>query len=109
MINRGDKVRKKYALISPEGTVIRINWDRQAEVLWNDEETTSMHDLFELELLHPTHREIESMIPQSMNMTQVNGKWVIAKPIASYELGFFRRIKNAWLVLTGKAFIVRWY
>lgn len=115
MINPGDMVRLKDRLWLVHGVVTRVNWSNQAEVRWDGpQKVTLMHDLTDLIKVDYNRDQLESvhdLIPQLKNMTHVwsDGAWKIAKPLASDDLKFWTKIKNAWLVLTGRAFVVRWY
>jgi hypothetical protein len=117
MINPGDIVRLRDRTWLSCGLVKRVNWNEQAEVEWKgsaQDKISLMHKLSDLEPADPNKEKLEYIckkIPQIRDMTQAweNGRWEIAKPIAAHELKFWARIKNAWLVLTGKAFVVRWY
>jgi len=40
--------------------------------------------------------------------TEINGKWVPARPLNYTVESIFRRIKHAWMVLTGKAEAFIW-
>ena len=46
---------------------------------------------------------VQSFIHSS---TQINGKWVAARPYTPVPLGL--RLRAAWLVLTGRADAVTW-
>lgn len=115
MINPGDIVRLKDRMWVEEGRVLRVNWSDQAEVQWDTADgTTLMHKVSDLERVDRAQETLESIyreIPQLHNMTEkwIDGRWVIARPIVAPELTLWARIKNAWLVLTGRAFVVRWY
>lgn len=40
------------------------------------------------------------------NMTEINEKWVPARPIGYFSL--WHRVKCAWLAFSGKCDLVRW-
>ncbi|VVB55099.1 Uncharacterised protein [uncultured archaeon] len=42
-------------------------------------------------------------------LTHTGKSWEIAKPLASPNWNFRSRVRGAWLLLTGKAFAVRWF
>lgn len=115
MIHQGDTVRIKSREFMVYGVVKRINWSNKAEVEWEGpHKITRMHDLSELERVDHNKEQLDAIynqIPHLQNMTErwKDGRWVIARPIAAPELTLWSRIKNAWLVLAGKAFTVRWY
>lgn len=71
------------------GEVLRVNWSDQAEVRWEDQEV-SMCNLNELK------RDI------------TKEGWRVKKPKGS-KIKLLDKIKNAWSVLLGKSFVIRWY
>lgn len=43
---------------------------------------------------------------QTKSETYLNGKWVPARPLGYYSLGF--RLKCAWLAFTGRCDLIQW-
>jgi len=44
----------------------------------------------------------------SQNHTQINGRWVSARPLNLASISWKNRLKDAWEVLKGRADAVRW-
>jgi len=42
------------------------------------------------------------------NSTEVNGKWVPARPLPFYGLRFFKNLKIALAIFTGKYDVLNW-
>lgn len=48
------------------------------------------------------------LIDAPYNETQIDGKWIPARPLGYYGLCLFRRFKLAWRVFTAKDDVLSW-
>lgn len=43
------------------------------------------------------------------NLVEIDGKWVVARPVNYKYSSLIRRLKSAWEVLRGRADVVKFY
>jgi len=109
-IHEGCTVQSKIS--NKIGFVRRINWSDVVEVKWQDGsvEMCPLDNLALYDKYKELYKNLIEQIPQFQTHTQLSdGRWVVSRPYEDDELKIKSRIKNAWLVLTGKAFVTKWY